>query len=269
MMDTARVMKLALDMAGMKSMPGDTCVVVPSKDVRRALFAIDVGEAEILLAKQLGFDLVIAHHPIGVARIKFHEVVGRHEEFMVEKGVPRGTAKRLAAELAEMVEVRNHPANYRAIGDFAKMAGVALMNIHQPLDQITRNVLLDEISESEGRTVGDAIKKLGLLPEFRNAATRIELRMGSKGSKLGKWVLVFAAGTNGGYPIAKAYFENGVNTVVYLHIDQGELQKLKAECKGNLVVLGHMAGDSIGINEYLSALRAAGVVVETIGVVKR
>jgi len=35
--------------------------------------------------------------------------------------------------------------------------------------------------------------------------------------------------TNGGYPVAKACFAHGVDTVVYIHIDYGELQRLRAE----------------------------------------
>jgi putative NIF3 family GTP cyclohydrolase 1 type 2 len=266
-LDTDAVMSLALRLAGMEKVPGDSTVVVPSRRVKRALFAIDAGEAELLLARELGFDLLIAHHPIGVARIRFHEVIRRHEEFLLAKGVPSSHAKKLAQELSEAVEVRSHPANYRAIGDFARMAGVALMNIHQPIDQITRDVLLKEIASASRGTVGALIGRLEKLPEFRRATTRVETRMGSTRSQVGNWVLVFAAGTNGGYPIAKAYFDNGVDTVIYLHVDQGELQRLRAECKGNLVVLGHMAGDSIGINIFIRALRRKGVEVETLGVV--
>ena len=91
--------------------------------------------------------------------------------------------------------------------------------------------------------------------------------MGSTSSPLGKWVLVFAAGTNGGYPVAKAYFDSGVDTVIYLHVDYDELVKLKREEKGNLVVLGHMAGDSIGINLFLGKLKKKGVKADTLGVV--
>lgn len=266
-LDTSGVMRLALRMAGMDKVPADSCVVVPEKNVRKALFAIDVAEAEVLLAKQLGFDVVIAHHPLGEARVRFHEVTRRHEEFMVEKGVPRKLARELTVALSDAVAVRSHPANYSAIGDFARISGVALMNIHQPIDQVTREVLLGRIAAAEGDTVGDMVDRLASMREFKNAATKIEVRMGSRKANLGKWVLVFAAGTNGGYPMAKAYFDNGVDTVVYLHIDQGELQRLREECDGNLVVLGHMAGDSIGANIFVSALREKGVRVETLGVI--
>jgi hypothetical protein len=71
---------------------------------------------------------------------------------------------------------------------------------------------------------------------------------------------VVAAGTNGGYHVAKAYFAHGVNTVIYLHVDYGDLTKMREEkLPGNLVVMGHLAGDSIGLNGLAERLEAAGV----------
>lgn len=142
------------------------------------------------------------------------------------------------------------------------------MNIHLPIDQVTRDLLLKAISRAEGGSVGRMVKALSGIPEFKSAKTKIEVRMGGPGRRLGNWVLVFAAGTNGGYPVAKAYFEHGVDTVVYLHVDYDEVQRLKRECEGNLVVLGHMAGDSIGINVFLRELEKRGIVVEALGVIR-
>ncbi len=267
-MDTTDVMEVALRMAGMEEIPGDSGIWNPGRNVKRALFSIDAGTAEILLAKQLGYDLLIAHHPVGPARLTFADVVGRHVDFMTEKGVPKRVAETAASELVDRIRVRSHPANYLHEMDVARLVGMPFMNVHLPIDQVTRDFLLKAIDRAKARTVGELIRKLQTIPEFDRAATKIELRMGERENKLGKWVLVFAAGTNGGYPVAKAYFENGVDTVIYLHVDDGELQKLRKDCKGNLVVLGHMAGDSIGVNLFLKELKKAGVDSETIGVVR-
>ncbi len=266
-MDTSAIMGLALKMSGLKSVPGDSGVWVPGKDVKKALFAVDAAAPELLLAKQKGYDLLIAHHPVGPARLTFSEVVKRHTGFMTEKGVPRSVAEEATAELVSRIEVRAHPANYMHDVEFAKLVGMPFMNIHLPIDQITRDFLLDAIRNSRARTVGELVTKLGLIPEFRHAKTRIEVRMGERKNSLGNWVLVFAAGTNGGYPVGKAYFEHRVDTVIYLHVDNEELARLRKECKGNLVVLGHMAGDSIGINIFVNALRRTGLKVDTLGVV--
>jgi hypothetical protein len=240
---------------------------VPGKGIRRALFSVDTGPSEIIFAKQAGYDLLIGHHPVGPARLTFSKVVRRHIDFMVEKGVPRREAEEAVRELTARIDVRAHASNYMHDVEFARKLRMPYMNIHLPIDQITREFLLARIKKSRAETVGGLIRELGRIPEFRHARTRIELRMGREVDPVGNWVLVFAAGTNGGYPVAKVYYEHGMDTVIYLHIDPEELQKLRKERLGNLIILGHMAGDSIGINIFLKELRNRGVACDTLGVI--
>ncbi|MDA4120850.1 MAG: Nif3-like dinuclear metal center hexameric protein [Thaumarchaeota archaeon] len=267
-MDTSGIMRLALDRAGFDKVPADSGIWFPGKKIKRALFSIDAATPEIILAKEMRYDLLIAHHPVGPARIAFSEVVRRHLDFMIEKGVPRRVAEEAVGELVSRVDVRAHPTNYLHEVDVAKKLSLPFMNIHLPIDQITRDYLLGAIDGAESKTVGDLTRKLSKITEFAKAKTKIELRMGEQDNPLGKWVLLFAAGTNGGYPVAKAYFEHGIDTVIYLHIDYDELVRLRKDCRGNLIVLGHMAGDSIGINIFLRDLLSKGVHSDTIGVVR-
>lgn len=267
-MDTTQIMSLALGRAGFDRIPADSGIWVPGKEIKKVLFSIDAGGPEILLAKEGGYDLLIAHHPVGPAMLTFSKVVRRHLGFMLEKGVPRNEAEAAVRGLTARIDVRAHPSNYMHEVEFARRVKMPFMNIHLPIDQITRDFLLSAIGKSRAKTVGGLIKNLSEILEFRKAMTVIELRMGAPKNPLGNWVLLFAAGTNGGYPVAKAYYDHGVDTVIYLHIDYDELVKLRNECKGNLVILGHMAGDSIGINIFLKDLRRHGVRVDTIGVVR-
>jgi hypothetical protein len=261
-------MRLALDRAGFDKTPADSGIWYPGKNVKKVLFSIDAGTPEILLAKEMGYDLLIAHHPVGPARIAFSEVVARHLDFMLEEGVPRKVAEGAVEELVTRIDVRAHPTNYLHEVDVARKVRLPFINIHLPIDQITRDYLLGAIKKEKSKAVGDLIRRLGRITEFAEAETRIELRMDKDDNPLGRWVLLFAAGTNGGYPVAKAYFENGIDTVIYLHIDYDELLRLRKDCKGNLIVLGHMAGDSIGINIFLKDLASRGVRSDTIGVVR-
>jgi len=48
-----------------------------------------------------------------------------------------------------------------------------------------------------------------------------------------------------------------------IHIDFGELQRLRGEGKGNLIIIGHLAGDSLGFTPFLAALRRRGLEVTT------
>jgi putative NIF3 family GTP cyclohydrolase 1 type 2 len=266
-LDTSEIMGLALRMAKFDRIPSESGIWVPGSGIKKVLFAIDGGTAEIAVAKNLGYDAFIAHHPMGPARLRLHRVVERQTGFMLEKGVPKKVAEAATEELVRRIQVRSHPTNYLQDVDLARQLGLPLMNIHLPIDQVTRDFLLRAIKRSGAKTVGDLIARLEGVREFAHAKTRIEARMGSTSSPLGRWVLVFAAGTNGGYPVAKAYFDSGIDTVIYLHVDYDELAKMKRDGKGNLVVLGHMAGDSIGINLFLRELRKKGVKADTLGVV--
>jgi putative NIF3 family GTP cyclohydrolase 1 type 2 len=265
--DTGEIMKIGLDLAGWKKMPADSTVHVKGRNIRKVLIAIDVGTAELMLARHLGCDAVIAHHPIGIASVNFYKVFDRHVEYMVEHGVPKGIAKKAVGKLKERVETRNHADIYSDVVGAAKALGMPLVNIHQPCDEYMRQVIFHAIKSGRTEYVSDIVKSVGKIPEFRHAATKVRIRFGSEKGKAGHWALVVAAGTNGGYHIAKAYFAHGVDTIIYLHVDYGDLTKMREEkLSGNLVVMGHLAGDSIGLNGLAERLEDAGVETIRIGI---
>ena len=92
-LDTAEIMTIGLNLVGWKKTPSDSAIHIRGRNIRKVLISVDVTTAELLLAKNMGCDAVIAHHPIGVSSIKFHGVFGRHTEYMVENGVPKYAAK--------------------------------------------------------------------------------------------------------------------------------------------------------------------------------
>lgn len=265
--DTERIMRVGLGLAGWKKIPADSAVHVKGKQIRKVMIAIDVGTAELVLARSLGCDAVIAHHPIGVASVNFYRVFDRHVDYMIEHGVPQSIARNAVAKLKERVETRTHADIYSDVVGAAKAMKMPLVNIHQPCDEYMRQVILRAIKNGKAERVSDLVESVARIPEFKRAATKVKVRLGSEKNKAGHWALVVAAGTNGGFPIAKAYFEHGVDTVIYLHVDYGDLTKLREEkLEGNLVVLGHLAGDSIGLNGLGDRLEGIGVETVRIGI---
>ncbi len=271
-MDTDQLMALALDLAGQREVPADSQILVPGKDIRRVMVGIDVGEAEVLLAKQLRYDCVIAHHPCGGhASIDFHRILEKQFEFLRRAGVPEPVARAAADELITRADVGDHADNYDRTPAVARLLKMPLLNIHNPFDEVGRRIVdatVEGVARAAG-SVGDGMRALEALPEMRKAVTRVKVRLGSKANPLGRHVVHMAAGTNGGYPVAKAYFDHGVDTVLYMHIIPEELKRLK-EDQGmprgkNLVVTGHMATDSLGITPYVERLRAKGLQVTCVG----
>jgi len=94
-MDTQQIMRTSLKLAGFKNIPADSEVHVKGRRIRKVLTAIDVGIAELLLARNLGCDAVIAHHPAGgKARIDGYKVFLRHIDQLKEASVPEDTARK-------------------------------------------------------------------------------------------------------------------------------------------------------------------------------
>jgi putative NIF3 family GTP cyclohydrolase 1 type 2 len=249
-------MKTALKLAHFNSIPADSEIHVKGRKIRRVLVAIDVGVSELLLAQNLNCDGVIAHHPAGgKAQLEGYKVFLRHIEQMRAAGVPMEVAREAVKNKYRVLDIQHHPENYDQTPSVAKKLGLPLISIHSPCDEIGRRMIVQAIKGlNEDTTVGQLVSRIGAFAEFREAATRIEVRLGSPNRKAGKVAISHACYTNGGYDIAKAYFLHGTGTLSYIHISDVDLTKLGSEGFANLIVLGHIASDWLGINRLLKEL---------------
>ena len=262
MLDTEEILQIALDMVNWNSLPADTAVHVDGKNIKKVMLSIDVTTADLMLAKNLGCDAVITHHPIGKTAINFYKLIDRHIDYMKENGISEHIAKMSILELRRRIELRSHTQIYSSIVDSAKILDMPLVNIHQPCDEYARRVISQKIQNTNPNLVSELITALEEIPEFIKAETKIQVIYGKPDSRVDKWVAVIAAGTNGGFQVAKSYFENGISTVLYFHIDYSDLAKLKESAiQGNLIILGHLAGDSIGMNALGKKLEDKGIQV--------
>jgi hypothetical protein len=259
---------LALGMAGMDSLPDDSCVILPGPAMRKVMFGIDIGVAELLLAKALDCDGVIAHHPCGGSgTLNFAGVLTRQITMLIEHGVPRDVARAAAQPLISRSIMSAHASNHDHIPSVARLLQLPLMNMHLPLDEVGRRMMVETIDEhittlSQAPRVQDAIDALMTLPEFQQAKTRIMVPVGTVDRPLGKLAVVHGAGTNGGARIAQAYFDHGVGTVLYIHCAADEVARLRdSGVEGNLIVSGHIASDLLGINRYVTEIEQRGVEV--------
>lgn len=275
-MNTTELMQLSLDMAGMSAVPADSAIYHPGENIQKAIIGIDMGAPELDLAHRLGYDCVIAHHPIGdSARLDFADVLWTHLDQMLAAGVPESVARPLVEEKVQSAQMGMHAANYDHTPSIARLLDMPYLNIHLPLDEVGRQMMVNAIAPlSEDQPVSaliDAFKTT--MPEYNTAMTDFQVRVGSLDNPLGKVAISHAAGTNGGYPIAKAYFDHGVDTVLYIHCSPQDSIKLKEEYqdKGkNLIISGHIVSDEIGINAYVRELEQRGIDITCIsGVMRR
>ena len=120
-------MALANGLAGCADTPPDSEVYLDG-EVRRVYVGIDIDVAELLLAKTLGVDGVIAHHPIGShARLHIPAVIERHATQMEAEGILASTAQKMMLARREPVAHALHTSNYdRAVdggGDHGRQPG--------------------------------------------------------------------------------------------------------------------------------------------------
>ena len=264
-MRLTEIMALANQLAGSPDTPPDSQVYLDG-EVRRVYVGIDVEVAELLLAKTLGVDGVIAHHPIGSrARLGIAAVIERHEAQMTTEGIPADVARALMRARRDPVAHALHSSNYDRVVDAAKQLQMPLMNIHLAPDIVGRQFFIDFLRRAvdPGTTVGRLVEELKTIPEMEASLVQPELWLGQPDNPVGRWIVQMAAGTNGGAAIYRTYYEHGINTILAMHIDDRDLRDLEQlqRPSANLVITGHMPSDSIGMNRVIAELERRGLEV--------
>lgn len=265
-MNTKEIMDLALELAGLTEIPEDSGILVEGENIKKVMIGVDMESAELLIARELGVDLVITHHPTGGSpRINLHQVMKNQVERMMQAGVPINKAQKVLAEKVGQVERGLHVSNYDRAVSAARVLKMPFMGIHTPTDILAENKVQDHLNEAlKGKaraTVGDVIEALNQLPEYQKTLAKPVVRVGSEKDFAGKVFVTMAGGTGGGAKVAQAYFEAGVGTLVCMHMPEDVIKAVKEQNIGNVVVAGHMASDSVGINQLVAALEAKGLEV--------
>lgn len=264
---TDELMQIALDLADLHSVPDDSAVYVPGDGIERVMFGIDVGVGELMLARQLGYDAVVAHHPVGLPHRSW-AVFDRHIDLLVSAGVPRTAATQAVEPKREALRVRGQAGNYERVPMAARRLSMPFVGIHTPLDELGRRVMQDAVDSALktdlGATLEDVAQALAQLPAARRSETDVMVLLGEPAARAGRVVVAHGALTNGGYDVARAYFDHGVDTVIYIHISPEDLRRLRADEGGQLIVIGHLVGDATGIEPYIGALRGRGLEVDVL-----
>lgn len=261
-------------LAGCDAVPADSQVYLEAPgDVRRVLVGVDIDVAELLFARAEGYDAVIAHHPVGEhATMDFARVVERQVDQMGVHGIPAETARAAIAARMDPRERSAHMSNYNRAVDTGRLIGVPFCNVHLACDILGRQAIVDLLARRDhpDASVGDAAGWLDEFPEMEAALTRPEVWLGDPAWPLGRYTVAMAGGTNGGHPVFSEYFRAGVDTVFAMHIAEPDLLLLRKDAQpgDSLVVTGHMATDSIGINMVIRGLEERGIeVTRTSGVI--
>ena len=263
-MNTQKLMDLALEMAGVEKMPNDCDIVVPGENIKKVLMGVDMDTAELMLAKQLGYDCVVSHHPTNT-HPNILDVMDNHIIKLEKLGVPRNKSQKALAPRKDELSYGKHVANSRRSESAAQLLNMPYVSLHTPADiigeAVVQKFLDDKFANKPETKLDDIVKSLEGIGEYKNAARKPVIRVGNKDSYAGKIYVLMSGYTGPGAAVLKAYFDGGVGTLVMMHIPEKDAKELKDHGVGNVIIAGHMSSDSIGMNKIADKWREHGVEV--------
>lgn len=230
----------------------------PDTEVRRIMVGIDMEVGELLLADRLTergtkIDLVIAHHPEGKPMADLYDVMDMQSGILHKYGVPVNVAEDIMDERIKEVERRLMPVNHTRAVDAARLLDIPFMCVHTPTDNAVTTYLQDLFDTEKPRYISDIIDILRDIPEYAGASVETlgpKIVCGTKRRKVGKVFVDMTGGTGGSKKAFETLTNAGISTIVGMHIGE-EHRKEASKNHINVVIAGHMASDSIGINLML------------------
>lgn len=233
--------------------------------IQRILAGIDIDVAEVLLADRLSssgkrIDLLMAHHPQGIALAGLHEVMYLQINLLEKRGIPYEIAKDFMEKRIKEVERRYSAVNHFRAVDAAKLLGIPFICAHTVADNFVCNYLQRLMDRRKPKTLGDILKVLLQIPEYRQALINKsgpKILIGDAKKKAGKIFVDMTGGTSGSKEIFGRLSQAGVDTIIGMHLSEEHFAKIKDE-HINVIIAGHIASDSLGLNLLLDKLEKYG-----------
>lgn len=235
-------------------------------EIGAVLVGIDMEVGEVVLADRLRekgtqVDLVWAHHPEGKGLAALGGVLAMQADILSGFGVPISAAEGLLEPRIKEVERRVMPANHMRAVDAARLLDIPMICTHTPADNCVAGYLQDLFDEKKPETVDDVICVLRDIPEYAEAelaGSGLKVVAGSEKRRCGRVFVDMTGGTSG----SEKAFErlantSDIGTMVVMHIPEKHLEEA-AKNHINVVIAGHMASDTLGMNLLLDAVERKG-----------
>jgi putative NIF3 family GTP cyclohydrolase 1 type 2 len=234
----------------------------PDQEIRKIMVGIDIGIGEILLTDRLNqkgarIDCVMAHHPLGGAAHRLDEVMEMQVDIFHGLGIPISAAEGFMSPRIKEVHRRSLPRNTAQALDAARHLDIPLMTAHTPADNMVTRYLSEKVKKAAPRRVGQVIELLREEEEYQQAAREkrgLKILVGNKSNRAGQVFIDMTGGTAPGKEIyARLAAHSDVGTVVCMHMSE-ESRKTMEENHMNVIIAGHIASDSLGLNLLLDRI---------------
>ncbi len=252
----------------LKNPYGDTRLLYGDEEteIHGLIVGVDMETQELLLADRLRekgkkIDMVLAHHPEGVGMPGLGNIMHMQAQIFAEEGIPINVAEGVMAPRVAEVRHGLMAGNFQRSVDAARLLDIPFMSVHTPADNLVQDYVGRFLEEKAPQTVGDVVDALLEIPEYKEAAKKMDpptILVGKKSNSCGRILIEFTGGTGTSADIYKEMASQGIGTVVGMHMREA-CRKEAEKYHINVVIAGHMASDSIGINLFLDQLKKNGV----------
>ena len=216
---------------------------------------------EILLAQHLSergvsIDLVLAHHPEGVALSGLDDVMSLQTDILTNFGLEERIARDLMNKRVEEVGRKLHSTNHTRTVDTARLLKIPLMCCHTPSDNHVVDYLQKLIQKEKPKTLRNVVDLLLTQPEYQDAVLNKagpKIFVGKPKDKAGRIFVDMTGGTEGSKDIYGRLSQIGIQTQLSMHLSETHFEKIKSE-HIHVIVAGHMASDNLGMNLLLDKL---------------
>jgi len=235
----------------------------PDTEIKTIMLGIDIEGPELLLADHLrrqgrGPDLVMSHHPEGHALARLADVMGMQAVIAFRHGVPINVAEDLMRSRISEIDRRVAPGNHYRSVDFARILDIPLMCAHTPADNHVASHLQEMFDREKPRLVKDVLDLLYGYEEYLTGARRgspPQVFVGDENRRAGRIYVDMTGGTEGSAQIYEKLSIAGIGTIVGMHISEDHRKKAE-ENHVNVVIAGHIASDTLGLNLLLDEICA-------------
>lgn len=236
------------------------------EEITSVFCGIDMETPEIILADRLRekgqrIDLVLAHHPEGLAQAALYEVMDLQADLLLRAGIPINVAEGIMDSRISEVRRNMMSLNHQRAVDAARLLDIPFMCVHTPADNLVNDYLQRHIDDKDPQYLDELLEVLLEIPEYREAKllkAGPELVVGDKKKRAGRVMVDMTGGTSGSADMYEKLESAGIGTVIRMHL----LDKHREQAKKhhiNVIVAGHMASDSLGLNLFLDQLELRGI----------
>lgn len=238
----------------------------PSREIRTMMVGIDMEGPEILAADRLNeqgesIDLVMAHHPEGAAWAAFYDVMTLQISVLKKFGIPTEVGEALLKERIGEVRRAVSPANHFRSVDIARLLDIPYMCVHTPADNHVTDYLQRLLERKKPARLAQVLAILKGIPEYADAMKRSagpRILIGEPDKKAGKVFVDMTGGTEGPKKVFARLSQAGVGTIISMHLSEEHFKTAKNE-HINIIIAGHIASDTLGLNLLLDEIEKKGV----------